>query len=117
MNPLMMRWNVVPSYDGRFTQSPPAFHGRRPRARPTKLATVFGALSSYSLQDSAPMLVVMVAISGPVPVSPFVASARANLPSSGSAPPCWTTVPEAAGAGAGAGLAAAGELDALVVVV
>jgi hypothetical protein len=61
------------------------------------------------------MLVVIVAVSGPVPASPFVASARVNLPPSGSSPPCWTTAPVAEVAGAG--LDAAVALDALVVVV
>ena len=81
----MMRWKIVPSYAGFLTHAPlGSFHGRTPRASPTKLATVMGALSSKSLHSSLPRSVSMVALRGPLPGSPAVASARENTPFSGS---------------------------------
>ncbi len=60
------------------------FHGRTPRARPTKFATVMGALSSKSLHSILPMLVSMVARSCLPGGRPLVASSSVNLPCSGS---------------------------------
>jgi hypothetical protein len=82
MNPLMMRWNVVPSYAGFVTQLPfQSFHCFVPCARPTKFATVFGALSSKSRQESAPAGVSSVATSAPGPPmsGPFAGAGVADV--------------------------------------
>src|SRR5262249_30537395 len=59
-------------------------HVRLPVARPTKFATVMGALSSRSLHWIAPLLVSMVATSGPAPGMTLFTSSRVHLPLSGS---------------------------------
>src|SRR5689334_11702695 len=95
MKPLMIRWNVVPSYAGLLTHSPErgSFQVRLPVASPMKLATVTGALSSKSLHWSVPLLVSIFATMGPLPLRSFVASAREKLPLSGS-PPFLAAPPE-----------------------
>src|SRR5215475_7079656 len=59
----MTRWNSVPSYSGeRFRWlSRGSTHSFSPVARPTKLATVFGASLLKSFTTIGPLLVLMVA--------------------------------------------------------
>src|SRR5689334_2627727 len=115
MKPRMIRWNGVPSYSGFFTHSPSGFfQGRTPRASPTKLATVIGALSSHSSHFKVPLSVCMFATSFPFPASPLVASSSVNTPLAGSPSLTGTFAtgfapPVAGGAGGGgAGGAALG---------
>src|SRR5689334_12113705 len=102
MKPGITRWKVSPLKDG----LPPSVlplglcHAFLPVARPTKLATVIGALSANSSQWNVPRLVSIAAVSGPLPGMSAVYVAR-------SAAVGGRTVLSAAGAAGVAGAAAA----------
>ena len=70
----MTRWKMSPSKKGRFSTWPVLGlrNGLSPRARPTKLATVMGALSGNSSQVMRPCEVSKTARSGPLPLMSLV---------------------------------------------
>src|SRR5437868_13441541 len=97
MKPGITRWNVRPLKNGLpVSVLPPGFcHAFLPVARPTKLATVIGALSPSSSQWIVPIEVSIVALSGPDPDRSLVYSARSAAVGGRSSSP--------AGAGFGLG--------------
>src|SRR5689334_6292216 len=79
MKPGITRWKVSPSKNGLLVSIEPVLgfcQGFLPVARPTKFATVIGALSANRSQWNVPMLVSIVALSWPVPGMSLVYSVR-----------------------------------------
>src|SRR5215471_9656793 len=79
-----------------------------PRARPTKFATVIGALSSKSSHSSVPSSVLISATSEPLPVTPLVASASVKTPFNGSSGLTGTVATGFGSLGEGGGVGAGG---------
>src|SRR5579859_5393999 len=79
-----------------------------PRARPTKLATVIGALSERSLHDRSPIDVLIVATSAPLPSRPVVAWSIVNGASGSATSTATGFFSSCGGAGGGSVVVALG---------